>query len=490
MKLYYGGAEVPSWRRFLAENNIHDVYLSYMGLRRRVEFKRPWIIADKFPEDQNVMLDSGAFTVNKDDSELTEDELLDIAAHYQEFVEQNIDRIVCFTEFDALPLGREWIEAQREQYDVHGDKFMSVWHSEYGTDELERLASRYSRIAIMQTSVGERSLVPLLNNLVARYGVKLHGLAMTKPDVMKEIRWDSVGSTSWISPSTFGDTHVWTGRELKRYPKAYKEEARKRHQSLFTNAGFDASLISQDDRTEVLRLAVWSWEQLMLDMNRTRAFSSPVMADPVTNHPESSESDFTEKFDTPVDNLAPMLPNGELIPAPPRKRTKEMLPGVMYHAENEGDEPQLVRTGDSLRQCNNCPLSTKGCLRYEQDAECGYALPIEIRNPRDVENVENIMIEMQTERVLFMKMSEDLDGFGSDPGVLSKEMDRLARLIKDKRDGNMEKTTIHISQQKPGELGMIGRIFGKDAADKATAYDTPVPVDSIIEATDVYESND
>jgi len=489
MKLYYGGAEVPSWRKFLAENDIHDVYLSYMGLRRRVEFKRPWIIDEKFPKDQHVMLDSGCYTVNKEDWDGDPDELYAIAEHYQSFVEQNIDRLDSFTEFDALPLGREWIEHQREFYASFGEKYMPVWHESTGTDELERFASRYSRVAIMQTSVGERSLVPLLNSLVSRYGVKLHGLAMTKPDVMKEIRWDSVGSTSWISPSTFGDTHVWTGRELKRYPKAYKEEARKRHQGLFTNAGFDASLISQDDRTEVLKLAVWSWEQLMIDLNRRRAFTNPAInVTPVTNLADEGDSGFTE-LDVPlVDNPPPVLPNGELIPAPPRRRTKEMLPGVTYHSEYEGDEPQLVRTGDSLRQCNNCPLSTKGCLRYEEGAECGYALPINVRTPRDMENVENILIEMQTERVLFGKMNEDLDGFGADPSVLSKEMDRLHKMIKDKREGNMEKTTIHISQQKPGELGMIGRIFGKEAADKATAYSEPVPVDNILDQTEIFES--
>jgi hypothetical protein len=486
VKLYYGGAEVPSWRKFLKENDIHDVYLSYMGLRRRVEFKRPWLIDEKFPEDQNVMLESGAFTVNREDSEIEEDELLAIAEHYRSFVEQNIERVVCFTEFDALPLGREWINDQREFWDGFGDKFMPVWHYETGTDELERLASRYTRVAIMQTSVGERSLVPLLNSLVSRYGVRLHGLAMTKPDVMKEIRWDSVGSTSWISPSTFGDTHVWTGRELKRYPKAYKEEARKRHQSLFVNAGFDPTLIQADDRNEVLKLAVWSWEQLMNDLNRTRAFSNPVSS--VTNHQETPDDDFTELTPPSVDNLPATLPNGEFIPRPPRKRTKEMLPGVTYHSENEGDVAQLQSVGDSLRNCNNCPLSTKGCPRYEADSECGYALPVHVRTPRDLENFENIMIEMQMDRVLFRKMSEDLDGFGSDPSVLSKEMDRLTKMIKDKRDGNMEKTTIHISQQKPGELGMLGRMFGQEAADRASAYDEPMTVDNIIDQSDIFES--
>jgi hypothetical protein len=478
MKLYFGGSEVPSWRKILHENNVKSMSLSYIGLSRRVKFVRPWLIVDHYNDDVDILLDGGAYTVNKEDSELTEDELLAIAEHYQSFVEQNIERIDCFTEFDALPLGRAWIEDQRDNYP--DDKLMPVWHGSYGVDELERLASRYGRVGILQTELGERSLVPMLNNLVARYGVKLHGLAMTKPDTMREVRWDSVGSTSWISPSTFGDTHVWTGRELLRYPTAYKEKARKDHRNHFINAGFDPDLILNDDRNEVLRLGVWSWEQLIADLNRRMAFR------PVTNLAEMPAIESAEITEDAVDNPDPQTQNTVLVPAPPKKRVKEMMPGLHFVPGGDDSDQVFERTGDNLRNCDNCPLSTKGCPRFEPGSECGYAMPIMIRTPRDMENVENALLEMQTERVMFMKMSEDLD-FGADPSMLSKEMDRLHKMIKDKREGNMEKTTIHISQQKPGQLGMIGRIFGEEAAERATAYDDPVPVDAILEQT---ESND
>src|ERR1700691_1968137 len=238
MHLYFGGAEVPSWRSFLAEQGVEDVYLSYMGLWRKVKFKRPWVIAEKFPENQHIMLDSGAYTVNKDDNELGLDELADIAVHYMDFVSKNIDRLHSVTEFDALPLGHDWIKGVREDFwDDLGDKFIPVWHSEYGVEEPERMASSYARLAVVQTEVGERDLAPVLNELTRRYGVKLHGLAMTKQDVMRAIRWDSVGSTRWIAPSQYGDTFVWTGHRLIDYPKKDKDR-RKRHRTLFIDNGF------------------------------------------------------------------------------------------------------------------------------------------------------------------------------------------------------------------------------------------------------------
>jgi hypothetical protein len=108
----------------------------------------------------------------------------------------------------------------------------------------------------------------VLNGLVADHGVRLHAIAMTKPWAMAEVRWDSVASTSWLSPGQYGDTIVWTGKELKRYPRKYKDEARKRHRTLFTSAGFDAEKIAADDRIEVTRLSIWSWQQLAASLGR------------------------------------------------------------------------------------------------------------------------------------------------------------------------------------------------------------------------------
>ncbi|MFF0399229.1 hypothetical protein ACFYSJ_26215 [Streptomyces sp. NPDC005248] len=46
---------------------------------------------------------------------------------------------------------------------------------------------------------------------------------------------------------------------MKCYPARYKGQARKRHRTLITGAGFDIDLIEADDATENLRLSLWSW---------------------------------------------------------------------------------------------------------------------------------------------------------------------------------------------------------------------------------------
>lgn len=470
MKLYMGGGEIPTHRRWLAENGVTDVYLSYMGLRRRVKFARPWLIDEKFPAGMNVMLDAGAYTVNREDAQHDPDELADIAAGYEAFVSANAGRVAAFTEFDALPLGLGWIKSRRRDfYDDLGDNFMPVWHAEWGLEELEQMASRYHRIGILQTALGDRDLVPVLNLLQANRGTLLHGLAMTKPDIMREIRWDSVGSTSWISPMQFGDTFVWTGREIKRYPKKYKEQARKRHRTLFVSNGFDAEKIAADDTAEIVRLSLWSWQQFMNDLNSHRR-PNP------TAEVQVSEEEPTEQVQIPS--------------APPQKRERELLPGVSMVQPEGRTGLELSVRGDTLRECNTCFLATRNCPGFQAGAECLYELPIEVSSKDQVRAVENGLIAMQTQRVMFMKMVEEKEGGYPDPN-LSSEIDRLTRMIKAQREGEAEKFNLSITAtNKPGELGALNRIFGRDVAE-AQQIMPPTPVDDMIresQMADVFDA--
>lgn len=463
MKLYLGGAEIPSHKKTLEVNGVRHVYLSYTGLRRRVKFARPWLIKDKFPVSMHVLLESGAFTFNRGvGDETSSDELLEISAGYQDFVFRNIDRLDAFTEFDVLSLGYEWLEVQREDfYDSFDDRFMPVWHAEYGVEELERLAGRYRRIAILQTALGDRDLIPVLNLLAARRGTLFHGLAMTKPEIMRDVRWDSVGSTSWISPMQFGDTHVWTGGQLKRYPKAYKEKARKEHRALFERHGFDPDKILADDTAEVARLTLWSWQQLMDDLNRHAAPGAP----------ESPE------LLSPFPSPEPRSDSAQQTTTGPAERQRILLPGIRLKTTEDGEQIDIRR--DSLRRCDTCFLRDRGCPGYKPGAACLYEIPIEVKTPAQVRAVENALIAMQTQRVMFMRMVEDLEGGHANPN-LSTEMDRLTRMIKAQREGSADKFSLTVNAtRRPSDAGIIGTMFGKEVA-QAQAIEAPSAADTLI----------
>lgn len=483
MHLYLGGAEIPGWRTLLAEQGVEHVAMSYMGLRRRQKFTKPWLIADKFPEDQKIFLDSGAYTVNKAaDDAYSIGDLKDIAAHYMTFVQENIDRVEMVSEFDALPLGRDWIRSAREDFwdDLPDDKFLPIWHGG-DLDELSSLAQRYKRVGIVQTALGDRNLAPTLNSLVQQYGTLLHGVAMTKPTEMAAIRWDSVASTSWISPSQYGDTIVWTGKELKRYPKDYKAQARKQHRTLFQSKGFDPALIEADDSKEILRLSIWSWQQQVADLGRHGGG--------VTTAPNQAQTGNTESGEGGVGT-----PPEETRNAVATREVRELTPlpvmGLGKTSEefttDEGDRatrdlPLVEIRSASMRICDTCFLKDK-CPGFKPNANCAYNIPVELKTKDQYLALQNSLIEMQTQRVLFMKMAEDMEGGYADPN-LSNEVDRLQKLLAKKHEMEQDSFSVKFEAKgtSPGQAGMISRLFGSDAGERAQALPAPVSADRVIE---------
>lgn len=487
MDLFFGGSEISSWRKMLAEEGVENVALSYMGLRRRTKFARPWLIDAHYLDNQKVFLDSGAYTVNKAEEEkYTVGELKEIAAHYTGFVQQNIDALHMVSEFDALVLGREWIEAQREDFwdDIPDDKFLPIWHAEWGLDALDSLAQKYARVGITQMDLDGRNLTPVLNNLSRKYGTKLHGVAMTRPAEMAAVNWDSVASTSWISPAQYGDTLVWTGRELKRYPKKYKDQARKRHRTLFIDAGFDADKIAAGENDEILRFTLWSWQRLVE--------SIASHASPVTTSASELPGGFSQTEGEAVGTSSPETLKNVATAVVRRERVNLPVMGLIPDVETYVDPadgvskdrqtPLLTLRSQSQRVCDTCFLATK-CPAFEPNANCAYDIPVQIRTRPQMQALQNSLIEMQSQRVMFMKMAEDLTGGYADPN-LSGEIDRLQKLIKVKTELEQDTFSLKVEAKGTGgQAGMISRLFGRDAGQQAVALDRPVSADHVIEQT-------
>jgi hypothetical protein len=485
MRLYFGGGEIPSHTRVLDDVGVKNVAMSYMGLRRRVKFAKPWLVKDHFPTYMSVFLDSGSYTLNTK-PDITSDEIEEINEHYQDFVRANLDHVDLVAEFDAMAMGLEWIEEQRDVFWKHvpREKFMAVWHPVWGLSYLHEMASRFEVIGILETSMEGRDLRPTLNALAAK-GTRLHGVAMTHMKEMQSINWDSVASTSWISPNRFGDTIVWTGNELKRYPKKSKDQARKRHRTLFTREGFNAAAIAADDPTEVLKLSAWSWLQFEGYVNRRNKSGSTV-----THLFSDAAPPEVETGDDGVDDLPEETSNEVSTPSPTkavavRREANQILPVMGLGKTDEEDEdsdPVVNIRSDSARICNTCFLSEK-CPGYEEDSNCVYNIPITIKSRDQVRALRQGMVEMQTQRVMFMRMAEEVEGGYADPN-LTKEMVLLDKMIssleESERDGFSLSITARGSQQQ-ASAGVISRLFGDRAGQQVQAIES-TRADDIIEA--------
>lgn len=472
MRLYFGGAEVPGWRSLLAAEQVPAVSLSFIGLTRRVKHTENWRLADKFPEDQKIFLDSGAYSLNREGADFSDADAMGLWVKYLEFVTANLDRIDVFSEFDALQLGAGWrSEMCAKLALLAADKFMPIWHSADGTDELERLAEEHGRVGVLQADT-DTDYTALLNGLAAK-GTLLHGVAMTRMEPMQRIRWDSVGSTSWLSPTQYGDTFVWSGQKLHRYPKARKENARRRHRTLFADNGFDADKIAEDDTTEVLKLSIWSWTK----------FVENIEEHGVTHSPESAADDFEERPPSVVGTTGGEVRNTELGFGP---REKVLLPilSVTDAPVKDGDEegstePRLGVVNSNLMQCSTCYLKDK-CPQYKPGWDCAFEIPMVLTTTTQVRALRKTILAMQGQRVSMMRMMEQLTGGYADPN-LSVEIGRLWKMISDDTEADKDRESFEVKITGDGQSGMISRIFGSGTADKMNALPAPQPASHVLE---------
>jgi hypothetical protein len=97
---------------------------------------------------------------------------------------------------------------------------------------------------------------------------------------------------------------------------------------------------------------------------------------------------------------------------------------------------------------------------FEENSTCAYDIPITIRTKDQMTALMDTLLEIQTQRVLFMKMAEDAEGGHADP-ILSNEMDRLVKMADTKHKMEQEGFSLTISAKQQGNTGIVDRIFGE-----------------------------
>jgi hypothetical protein len=475
VKLYQQGVHLPTYKNLMLEMGVKDVSLNFMGMRQRV--KNLWDLETKFDSTFNFFVDSGCQTLNDAEEQYSDSELRDLGDRYYEWVCDNINRIEYFTEFDARGMGNAHLRERRDS--LQGsmyDKVVPIWNPANGLSELDELAQHFGRVGILQTTLKGRDLVPHLSRLATK-GIGLHGLSMTKPDLMKAVPWESVSSTSWTSPGRYGDTIIWSHNQLKRYPKSMKDQARKKERSTFISAGFDIAKIDADDNQEMLRISLWSWSRLMESINlKTTGVTTSTML---------PSSGFTD-LDTDEVGTVPEKAQNRLPTTIPRDASqKRLIPFMEFDYDTEKkrnkatgemedvEVSKLNIRGDSMRICDSCFLAER-CPMFVENSTCAYEIPIVVRTKEQMTALMDSMVEMQAHRVLFMKMAEDIDGQGIDP-ILSAEMDRAVKFMKTKHEMEQEGFSLTVTAKQQGQMSMVDRIFG-DIGNTKPLHELPSPL--------------
>jgi hypothetical protein len=473
--IIFGGVEIPSNRTLLERSGVTNVMLNYWGLRKRgLPKTKIYLIGEHFFPDMKVWVDSGATQADK--ANLSRRELEEYAAEYEEFIANNYARIEGFTEFDSQILGLPTINQNRAVY--AGDpKLWVVWHENYKTFVLEDWAKEYSNIAIPGTEIeAVTSLAAITRRLQQNYQVSFHALATVKPDNLRQIPFSTTSTLSWLTPMRRGETIVWDGSKLVRYPKNMKDQARIRYKSVVEKAGLDFKKFVEDDTLEATKVAIWSYLQLEKIMDKDKPDLRVIQGGK-----DSLLSDNSD--DTLYTGLMQMGGYGsnnsgsedlkkertEVVQRDPSEVSSMPVFGYEYKTviETENgidvlkDVPVVRSNSTSLRQCNTCFVAAN-CPAFKPDNTCAFNLPVEVKTKDQLKSLLTAIIEMQGQRVAFMRFAEELNGGYADPNV-SQEVDRLMKLVKSMKELDENKEFVRITAERSSSGGVLSAIFGDRA---------------------------
>ncbi len=463
MKIVLSGGEKGQFRSVLLKNNVPNIAFNIT----------PFAIPKRKEVDLKEMLGGANVYVytSDDDEDVTK---------FDEFVRLHSDFIECI--IGRPDYNGEWL----------GDKYVPLWNDPDDLERLAHLCQKHGRVAISDRAINSET-IKRIKQLKQRWGVTLVGMT-SKIDNIEAIDWDVVIVSSWTSVVRFGETQVWDGHGLRRYPAQKKESARKKHRPDIVRMGLDFDAILADEVDEVAKLAVLSW---MAWEEKTFGKQSSAAYQVFGN------DDDEEEMLLPDDEIVAMSPESGNHPIPVSRGSdiatvevntrpaneRKLLPVLglevvtdnTVHRDEEGNEiteidshqesvVSYVATG--VRQCDSCYLAPR-CPEFKQHADCAYDLPIEVKTKAQLRAVMNAMITMQAGRVFFAKLGEDLEGTGMDPS-LSAEMDRFFRLVEKAKDIEDTRDMFKFNVEARASSGVISRIFGAKAAERVNAVETPM----------------
>jgi len=458
MKLIMLGAAVPSNRTLLETTSANHVGVSFWRLMKRGLPAKGYLLSNYFNDDFYIYVYPGIpkdVTLDRLDLEV-------FAAEYEDFVANNIDRINVFSEIAGDDIPQEFIEEQRKTawLEVPPSKFLPVWSPSTGYQGVHELADKYLDIGIPGESLEtETQLAMVTRTLKRQHGTRFHILGSAKPDNLRQVSFETVSTMSWLSPMRNGETIVWDGSKLVRYPSRMKEQARARYRNTYVKAGLDVDKILEDDSKEVCRLAVWSYLQYEARLNGMN--NDEFLYD---NSGDIDSGTSMENTPSDIDKRPPQVRKIEA------RNPDEMgnLPVFGYDlstiVEEDGtikDVTTLNSQDVSLRVCDTCFVASN-CPAFKPASTCAFKLPVSIKTKEQLKGLINAVIEMQGQRVAFMRFAEEINGGYADPNV-SQEIDRLFKLIKTTKELDDSREFIRMTVERQGSAGVLSSIFGERA---------------------------
>ena len=432
MRLYFSGAEVGSHRKRFAKLDVRHVGFNL-----------------------GPVLNSGGH------SSVAEDDLLPFVTLF--YASQTVDEdraaeiMRAHGDETSLAVGMEYSGR-------FPGSTIPVWNGVDVDAAIEMMVEHGSVYVDEADILEKRNQIPL-NSFVARNpSVKLY-CATSKIEALAQPCITDPIVAGWIATQKHRELQVWDGKKVRKFPRTARSTAVDNAIGQINNMGCDPTKLKEGDVDEMVRLSIASW----------RMYETVIATAPHTNG------------DTTVSE-----PGGAIAIArsEPRPRNRVLLP-VLAGFEVNGHGNVARTSTNALRQCNGCFIS-HSCPGYEQDASCAYAIPVEIRTNKQMRDAQQLVHEIQWQRILFMRHAEEAAGGELDPR-LGKEMDRFFSQAESQARQNEQRASLTItSTESAGGTGILASIFGGAMAKGNQALPQPVPSDHVLAHAwdaDVVDSN-
>jgi hypothetical protein len=278
-----------------------------------------------------------------------------------------------------------------------------------------------------------------------------------------------------------GETIIWDGKQVVRYPKKMMAQARPRYKAVVGKAGLDFEKFLQNDGVESSKVAVWSYQQLEKSMDKKRpdlhvvdGGKDSLLSDnsdtPLMSTFAETWGDASDNSDLDMRKQSAVEEPKKLIERDPEEVTSLPVFGykmkTIVDVDDEGNEvlkdvPMVQTTGLSLRQCDTCFVAAN-CPAFKPQNTCAFNLPVEVKTKDQLKALLNTVIEMQGARVAFSRFAEELNGGYPDPNT-SQEIDRLFKLVKGMKELEENREFIRITAERQSSGGVLSAIFGDRA---------------------------
>lgn len=263
LSIFYSGVEYESYLDLLYSLGIRNFLMSYEYLKGK------GIPVLKKYSDIHLFIDSGAFTYMNDPKykDYSAEHWEKQIQEYLSWVEKHKNQIFACADLDLQYLvGEEKVYEWRRKYFEPfmlrtGVPVCFMYHEE-GIQQWEFMCKRYPYVGLslgVDSAIDEGELRERFR-IAEKYNTLVQGMASTRTNLLTQIPFYTVDSTTWNVGLKYGEISVWNKTKMSRIKKAdFQSKAFPIIQTY--DRKFDFDLILQEDKEEMIKVNAYAFVQ-------------------------------------------------------------------------------------------------------------------------------------------------------------------------------------------------------------------------------------